>query len=191
MHPKLQTKQLTLCPATAQDEPWILKHINDYDIVKFLGTDVPWPYPPESAKSYLDDIIEQMASRDVVIWAIRLREHPDETIGVIEYFFNRQDYNRGFWLGTKYHGRGIMGEALAATQDYLLLTCGYDKIIDTNACSNTASRRLKERLGGRMTGIRPSRYITGETVQEVWETTRERWQEARKTLPYETPEIII
>lgn len=191
MPPILKTQRLTLTPASMDDEAAIQQHINDYDIIKFLGAEVPWPYPPDGAKPYLRDVIKQMAEQDVFVWTIRLNSGPDNAIGLIEYFYtNNRDYNRGFWLGRAYQGQGIMSEALAATQDYILMTLGKKEIVDTNAPSNTASRKLKEHFGSIKIGTRDADYITGETSQEVWEVTQERWMALRGTLPYKRPEII-
>jgi RimJ/RimL family protein N-acetyltransferase len=190
--PTLKTQRLLLKPLGTEDAPWIQKYFDDFEIIKYIGHDVPWPYPPDGAESYIKMIQDQMAELDVYAWAIRLKKAPDETIGAIEYRFRAdKKNNRGFWIARDYHGQGLMSEAVAATQDYVFLDLGKERILTYNAPSNTASRRLKEKFGGRLfSADQQYAFYTGEKYSEVWEVTRQKWLELRDSLPYKKPKIV-
>lgn len=55
--------------------------------------------------------------------------------------------NIGFWLGTPYHGKGYMSEALSAVVDFAFAQQNFDYLRINAATSNPASRRVQEKCG--------------------------------------------
>jgi len=43
--PTFTTSRLILKPVTSQDIPSYKKHFVDYEVIQFLSSNVPWPYP--------------------------------------------------------------------------------------------------------------------------------------------------
>ncbi len=171
--PKLETTRLILRSLSMDDAPAIQKHFNNWNIIKEIGSVVPWPYPDDGAVTHLKNTLNQPLT---YLWGITLKDNPDEVIGVIEYrLSDNADDNRGFWLAESHWGQGLMGEAVTATQDFVFFELGIKRIVVTNAKSNARSRAVKEKHGAKLIGMSKGKYHTGEVDQEVWEITKDSW----------------
>jgi [ribosomal protein S5]-alanine N-acetyltransferase len=85
--------------------------------------------------------------------------------------------NRGFWLGRKFQGRGIMTEACIPVNEYAFNHLCFEKLVFTNALGNIASRKVKEKTGCRFIETQPAKFVDPElTTQEVWELSKEDWE---------------
>jgi ribosomal-protein-alanine N-acetyltransferase len=100
----LHTERLILCPLSLEDAPQVQAIFSQWEIVRFLTDQVPWPYPPDGAFTFYRDVaIPAMERGDAWPWTIRLRSDPDRNIGSIG--LTRGDANRGFWLDPAYQRR--------------------------------------------------------------------------------------
>ncbi len=54
-YPPLETERLLLKPIELADAPAIQRLFPRWEIVQYLDTWVPWPYPPDGAERYLRD----------------------------------------------------------------------------------------------------------------------------------------
>jgi len=183
--PTLTTERLVLRPLTIEDAPTLQKLFNNWNIIKHLNENVPWPYPDDGAHTYLkNDALPRMQNRQALIWTITLKGDP---IGLIEYRaepkFDTDQENRGFWIGEPYWNKGYITEAVIATNDYLFFDLGIEKMTLDNFKGNIASRRIKEKTGAIFThtGTRPHRG--GEIEMEFWELTAENWKKFREENP--------
>ena len=121
-YPVLETPRLLLPPLSLSDVAGIQEHFAHWEIIQHLSERVPWPYPADGAKQFVTDVCLPAIERGVqLIWAIRLKTQPNETIGLIDYRWEDNDGygNRGFWLAQHLHGQGYMTEAITALQDYI------------------------------------------------------------------------
>ena len=180
--PALETPRLRLRlrPMVSTDAPAVQRHFGNWNVVKQIGADVPWPYPEDGAARYLADVLERGNGGDTWLWALVPKEGSDEPIGAIEYrLAPDEDDHRGFWLAEPFWGRGLMTEAVVATQDVVLLELGIERLVVRNAASNVGSRIVKRRCGARLVGLEPETYLSGDTSQEVWEVTRAAWLSVR------------
>ena len=83
-----------------------------------MSAAIPWPYPPDGALTWCRDVaLPQIASGDAWHWTVRLKDEPDQVIGVISLMKTGND-NRGFWIGLKWQGRGLATEAAEAVTDF-------------------------------------------------------------------------
>ena len=172
----LETERLLLRPASPDDAPFLQHYVDNWNIIKYLGGPVPWPYPPDGAETHLKLMHDKMTDHEIYLWAICLRENPAAAIGLIEYrFVDDKDDNRGFWLAEPFWVQGLMTEAIEATQDFVFNTLGKERLLAKNAESNLSSRRVKEKTGWRLIGSSEGTYHTGETREEIWELTRDAW----------------
>ena len=178
--PVLKTKRLHLRAARIEDAPAIQKYFNNFEIIKYIGNDIPWPYPENGAETFLNDMLEKMKTQEIYLWAITLLEDPEHCIGLIEYRFTDKSDNRGFWLAEPFHAQGLMSEAVATTQDFIFFELGKDRIIVRNAKSNKGSRKVKIKNGAELVGRTPCAYLSGDTQDEIWQITKQRWAEIRK-----------
>ncbi|MGH9591112.1 MAG: GNAT family N-acetyltransferase [Terracidiphilus sp.] len=180
MIPEGKTDRLILRPVELGDAAQIQRLFPHWEIVRYLQNVVPWPYPGDGALTFLRDIaLPAIARRKQWIWTLRLRENPDQVIGVLNLRQGEQD-NRGFWLGLEWQRKGLMSEACAWANDFWFETLGSRVLRVTKAAENLASRRISEKEGMRLVGIQEKDYVCGRLTSEVWEITAEEWEAWKK-----------
>ena len=106
MPPKFETDRLILRPITLADLPSYQKNFNDYEIIRYLATNVPWPYPENGVEDFYFNILLPKQGNEYWHWGIFLKEFPKETIGGIDLWRNSKVDNRGFWLARNHWGKG-------------------------------------------------------------------------------------
>jgi RimJ/RimL family protein N-acetyltransferase len=106
--PTLETNRLFLKPLMLADSDAIQKIFPNWQIVEFLLSAVPWPYPEEGALEYIRDVaLPAVALGEEWAWTLRLRSNPDRIIGFISVF-TKENENRGYWLDVDYRGAGFL-----------------------------------------------------------------------------------
>lgn len=177
--PALETRRLLLEPLTLADAPAIQATFPQWEIVRFLASHVPWPYPPDGAESFLRNVaLPGMARGTEWHWSLRPKVEPDRLIGAIS-LMARENNNRGFWIAPEWGNRGLMGEAVVAVTDFWFEQLGRDVLRAPKAVENIASRRISERSGMRMIRSETRNFVSGPHPAELWEITAEEWR-ARK-----------
>lgn len=105
--PTLTTERLLLKPLVAEDAVQIQKRYPRWEIVRYLVSSVPWPYPDNGAENYVNNVaLPDMAKGIAWFWSIRRREAPDELMGVI-CLYDVEDNNRGFGWRRSFRERDI------------------------------------------------------------------------------------
>ena len=181
--PTLETKRLILKQPTIEDAPAIQTHFNNWNIIKNLLDTVPWPYPDDGAHTFLkDSILPRVASGDALLWALRLKEKPNNPIGLIEFRKNPidRDDNRGFWLAEPYWKQGFMTEAVSRVNDYIFEELNIQRIVICNFEGNEGSRRVKQKTGAKFISICEKPHHEGKIKSEIWELTAENWKKFKK-----------
>lgn len=179
--PVLETERLILRPLEARDVPAVQRIFPQWDVVRFLGPAIPWPYPEDGASTNFAQCMEKRARGEQFYWAITLKGH-DELRGRIDlwpYDPERRDM-RGFWLDPELHGQGLMTEAAEAVTRFAFETLEWPFLYLTNAVENRASARVKEKQGALEVGREPFQYVSGVGEKQVWLLTREAWQARRR-----------
>jgi RimJ/RimL family protein N-acetyltransferase len=83
-------------------------------VVRYLNVLNAMALPADGAFIYLRNIaLPAIARGEEWHWSIRLKSAPGQLIGNIS-LMNEQDNNRGFWLGPRWQGQGLMTEATEA-----------------------------------------------------------------------------
>jgi RimJ/RimL family protein N-acetyltransferase len=185
MTPEGTTERLILRPLALEDAAQIQEIFPHWEVVRYLRNVVPWPYPPDGALRFLEDVaLPQMQTGEAWHWALRLKSKPDQVIGSVGLNSNDEDH-RGFWLGLPWHGKGLMTEACAWVNDFWFETMQFPVLRVSKAVANLASRRVSEKQGMRLVGTREKDYVSGRALSEVWETTAEEWRtwKAARLLP--------
>ena len=110
--PVLETERLILRPPRESDTPVVQRRFPQWEIVRYLHAEVPWPYPENGAAEHAARMRRDMATREKSHWAITLRGGGDELIGLIGLWKGGEEARdqRGFWLDTAYWGQGLMTE---------------------------------------------------------------------------------
>lgn len=175
--PVLTTERLVLRPLEQRDIPAVQRIFPQWEVVRLLHAGVPWPYPEDGAAVNMAECLDKRARGERFYWAITLKDGPDELIGRIDLWPGDETTrdSRGFWLDPQFHGRGLMTEAAEAVTAYAFETLGWDRLWLTNAKSNAASHRIKEKQGAVLVDVSPGHYVGGEDLRETWVLTRETW----------------
>ena len=142
MTPTLKTPRLLLRPLELANAGQIQEIFPHWEIVRYLATQVPWPYPPDGARTYIRDIALPAIQRgETWQWTLRLKTAPAQIIGCIDLRTKEND-NRGFWLGVPWQGQGLMIEACEAVTAFWFETLKFPMLRAPKAIQNTASRRI-------------------------------------------------
>jgi [ribosomal protein S5]-alanine N-acetyltransferase len=178
--PILTTDRLTLRPIRSSDAPRIQELFPHFELLKYMASVIPWPYPDNGAQAYLDYIQPEIESEKRFSWAITITEADDDKlIGVIELTpYNDHDH-RGFWLGLPYQRKGYMTEAVVVVNDFAFESLGLERLLLGNAEGNIASHRLKEKAGAEILEIKDEDYVGGTFPSVRWQLTREQWRANR------------
>lgn len=175
--PEFETERLLLKGLSMADAAAYAKYFVDYDVVQYLSAVVPWPYPEQGVYQFLKDVALPSQGKDRWLWGIFLKSNPGEVIGCIDLWRKGKPENRGFWLGKKFWGKGIMTEANVPVLDYAFSELGFEKLVFSNAKGNTASKRIKEKTGCTFVGETPAQFVNPKfKTQELWELYNETWQ---------------
>lgn len=175
--PNLETKRLLLRELQLSDIESYQKYFNDFDVLQFLSANVPWPYPENGAEFYIKNMVIPNQGINRWDWGIFLRDNPNELIGSIGIFHPGIPENRGFWLGKKFWGKGLMTEAVEPVMNFAFNTLGLDKMVFANAVENNRSRRVKEKTNAKYVEVRPAKYVNPKfSLSEYWELSKENWQ---------------
>ncbi len=179
--PVLETQRLLLRPVQLKDAANIQKHFNNWNIVKNLNAQIPWPYPDDGAEDFLRcNALPRMQKGEAFIWSIIFE---NEVIGLIDMGWpNQRNENgdRGFWLAEPYWKRGFMTEAIMVINDYVFDVLGFKKYTVCNACGNEGSRRVKEKTGAILVGQKKMNHHQGIQDADVWEVTAENWKKFKR-----------
>jgi ribosomal-protein-alanine N-acetyltransferase len=183
MTPTLHTERLILPPLSLDDAPQVQAIFPQWEIVRFLTDQVPWPYPPDGALSFYRDIaIPAMERGDAWHWTVRLKSDPDRIIGSIG--LTRGESNRGFWLDPAYQRRGLMLEASDCVTDFWFSVLEMPLLRVPKAVDNTGSRRISEKQGMRVAVVEDRNYVSGRLPSEIWEiTAKSGWRAGKSEAP--------
>ncbi len=174
--PKLETKRLVLKPLELSHSESYEKNFVDYEVIRFLSDQVPWPYPAGGVADFLENVILPKQGLTRWTWGIFLKENPDEVIGVVDLWREGCPEHRGFWLAKRFWGQGLMTEATAVTTTFAFEQLGFQKLVFSNAVGNVGSRRVKEKGNARLLGVRFAGFVDPAfTEAETWELTSQEW----------------
>jgi ribosomal-protein-alanine N-acetyltransferase len=170
---------MLLRPLELADAAQIQTLFPQWEIVRHLAAQVPWPYPPDGAYRYIRDIALPAVERsEAWHWTLRLKSDPGQIIGSIDLRKKEND-NRGFWLGLSWQGQGLMTEACEAITDFWFNALNFPVLRAPKAIANLASRRISEKQGMRLVATEDRDYVSGRFPSEIWEISAEEWR-ARK-----------
>ncbi len=174
--PILETARLVLRPYRIEDAPRVQELFPNPNVVRYLASIIPWPYPADGADAYIASILPKIEAQEEYHWAILRRGHEDEgLIGAIGLTPASDTDNRGFWLAEPYWGKGYMSEATTAVNKFAFDVLGMEFLLLNNAEPNLASHRLKEVVGAEIIGVEDQDFVTGRFPK----LTAEAWRKHR------------
>jgi RimJ/RimL family protein N-acetyltransferase len=179
--PVLETRRLVLRPLAAQDIPAVQKIFGQWEVVRHLLANVPWPYPEDGAATNMAECLAKRARGEQLYWAITLKGADDALIGRIDLRPDAGDHEmRGFWLDPAQWGQGLMTEAAEAVTAWAFETLQWPHIYVTNSAENVGSHRIKEKQGFRLVEVVDGEFVSGPAPKEIWMLTRDAWLATRE-----------
>ena len=176
---ELKTASLLLRPIEMADAAQLQATFPQWEIVKYLNSKVPWPYPADGAETYLRTMaLPAMERGDEWVWTIRRLKAPDVLIGAIS-LAKTENVNRGFWIVPEWQRQGLMSEAVDAVTDYWFEVLKMPVLRAPKAIVNEGSRRISLRQGMRPVSTGESEYVSGILPTETWEITAEEGRARR------------
>ncbi|MBA1200694.1 GNAT family N-acetyltransferase [Pseudomonas capeferrum] len=173
--PTLKTRRLTLVPLRLADAPavqWLFAH---WEVVRYLDSRVPWPYPEDGALTYIRDVaLPAIEAGREWHWMIQLSGESACSIGSIS-LYDQPGNNRGFWLAPQWQGKGYMREACEVINAYWFETLSRPLMQVPKAVANLASRSISEQEGMRLVDVRDGKFVSGAMRKEIWELSRDEW----------------
>jgi [ribosomal protein S5]-alanine N-acetyltransferase len=179
MAPRLETSRLELRPLELADAGQVQILFPQWEIVRYLASVVPWPYPDDGALTYYrDHALPAMERGEEWHWSLRLKQAPEQLIGCISLMRNENN-NRGFWLGLPWQGRGLMTEAVEVVTAYWFDELKSAVLRAPKAIANAASRRISEKSGMRVVAVEERDFVGGRLLSEMWEISGDEWRARR------------
>ncbi|MCM5511061.1 GNAT family N-acetyltransferase [Vibrio sp. SCSIO 43169] len=177
----LETERLILKPINETDLPAYKEHFVDYEVIRYLSSIVPWPYPDDGVEKYFNEVVIPNQGKEKWFWGLHFKSAPNRLIGSIDLWRESKPDNRGFWLGKNFWNRGLMTEAAYAVNDYAFNELGFEKLIFSNALGNMRSRKVKEKTGAKLISIEPASFVDPSYTEcEIWELTKVEWLKFRE-----------
>ncbi len=171
----LQTARLTLTPLQLADASDIQQLFPHWEVVRYLDSRVPWPYPGDGALTYVRDVVlPAIAAGREWQWMIRLGSESSQSIGSIS-LYDHPGNNRGFWLAPQWQGKGYIREACKVINAYWFETLARPVMQVPKAVDNQASRKVSQHEGMRLIETREGHFVSGPMLKEIWEMTRAEW----------------
>jgi [ribosomal protein S5]-alanine N-acetyltransferase len=174
--PLLITDRLELRAISLADSVAVQRIFPKWEIVEFLLSGVPWPYPEDGALTFIrDGTLPAVIRGEEWAWSIRARAEPETVIGAIS-LFAKDNENRGYWLDPAYQGQGFMYEACEATNRFWFETLGRTALRELKAAANTGSVRLSERQGMHLVWEGERDFVSGRLAAQIWQLTADEWR---------------
>ena len=148
--PVLATERLTLRAPRREDVKAIAVLANDRRIA-VNTTRIPHPYRLADAEQFIAAVNRRDGEVCFVI------AHGDTLIGACGIDPRDDAPELGYWLGTRYWGRGYATEAVRAVIDYAFGDLEHESLQAGARVSNPASRRVLEKCAFQWTGVRLTR----------------------------------
>lgn len=141
--PDIETSRLLLREQKLSDAQVLFQLRTNTEVMRYI--DRPWPKNVKDSEVVIQTINEQFVKGMNLIWAINLKEIPDQMIGNLGYWRTDLANHRaeiGYMLHPDHWRKGILSEALRAVIDFGFNTLGLHSICANINPGNDASRQL-------------------------------------------------
>ena len=172
----LTTDELVLRAPTMEDVADITTLANNRKVSSMLES-LPYPYYDKHAEEFIEQVSKPEAGE--CVFAIT-NASTGELMGMCGLHLVKRRFDlphMGYWLGEDFWGRGYATQAARALVDLFFKAGAEDELLVSVLASNTASRRVIEKCGGRF-WKRESHYSSffeKEMDVDHFSITRENW----------------
>ncbi|TKC05873.1 GNAT family N-acetyltransferase [Pedobacter frigoris] len=141
--PDITTSRLLLREQSLSDAPALFGLRTNTEVMRYI--DRPRPREVSDSEAVIKSINENFHRGMNMIWAITLKENPEQMIGNLGYWRTDLANHRaeiGYMLHPDYWRQGILSEALTAVIDFGFNTMGLHSMCANINPANDASRQL-------------------------------------------------
>ncbi len=159
----------------------IVPTANHREITLYMSDQFPYPYTEADARTYLEIVTDQDPTQS---YAVIVESEFVGGVGYMPYAAELAgSVQMGWWLTPSAWHKGIMAIAGRALRDDLFINRGAMRIEAPVMNANPRSARVAEKIGMRLEGVAPSRYVkSGVRYDQLnFGITREQWIELRST----------
>jgi ribosomal-protein-alanine N-acetyltransferase len=160
----LMTERLVLRRLVAADAAALFAIFSDPEVMRYWSS-TAWD-SMQQADDYVASADAGIASGSDLRLGITLIDSGKLVGQVALYRFDRQNRrcDVGYALGRAHWGRGYLGEALGTMLEHGFAALGLNRVEADVDPRNAASAKTLERLGFKMEGLMPERWIVGGEV---------------------------
>lgn len=181
---KLETERLILRNWELEDIEDLVEGLNDIEITKWHAF-YNYPFTYEDGIKEIESIIKKYDNGNYYNWAIVLKVE-NKVIGRVGLYDIYDDvaHAGGVWINRNYWGKGYATEAMIARTKFAFETLNLRKIENGFYEGNEASKKLQEKIGYKIEGIKraaircradgiiKNEHITG-LLKEEWESSNQ------------------
>lgn len=147
------------------DAPSLARVLSNKSILDKLRDGLPYPYTEKDAAEYIGFILS-LNPNDAFVFAIDV---DGKAVGNIGAFRQSNIHCRtaelGYYLAEEYHSKGIMTSAVKQLCEKLFSETDIIRIYAEPFCTNTGSRRVLEKSGFQLEGIKKNNaFKNGEVI---------------------------
>jgi len=153
----ITTARLILRRLVPGDAPAVTRLVNDYSVAGNLAR-VPFPYSEELARKWIGSAAEQIESGDAFHLAVT---QGGQLVGCVGLSLKRNALPElGYWIGRKFWGQGLAGEAAAGLLDWARKGLDITEVEASALTDNLASQAVLRRLGFNENGTGVQQFLS-------------------------------
>lgn len=175
------TEQLVMRPMQVEDLDYIRKYLPQWEIAKYLG--LPKTQHNEAvAMEVLKRVIAKPEPKDELLWAVGLRDNPDQLIGVAHLKRDGAQGAQNIWLADTYHGKGYAEQISHAISEYGVGTMGMDGMMFKHAFGHAAAPQEMDVMRERLMKLDAQLLMSRDEPGTNWGFTKDGWIRIRQHL---------
>lgn len=171
--PELTTERLLLRKLKSSDYEEILPLRTDETVTKFIERPENRQIKDEpGAGKLIKELNGYIERNESITWGIVLKNNPQITGTICLWNFSQNDKTAevGYELNPKFHGKGIMSEAIKTIVDFGFSQLKLDKIEAFTHTKNENSKKLLENNGFKLNQDRKDLDNTSNSIFEITTT---------------------
>lgn len=149
----------------AKDKTYLVKYLNNANVVRYLSSKIPRPYTLEDAIWW----IESGSKKDVIVRAI---EYNKQFVGVVGAYLQDAEYAHsaelGYWVAEEFWNKNIATESVIQFVQLVFSQGEIIRLFNRVSKPNTSSIRVMEKSGFQLEGeSENSVFQCGEYLNEL------------------------
>lgn len=172
--------KIRLRPPVASDAPAMAAAMNNWEIVRWLSANVPYPATAGICHDFIKRIGDAWEEGYGAVFAVlALNDGEEQFAGTIGLTATAADEAvLGFWLGRSFWGQGYGRAMMRGMLTFAFEQSPIETVLAGTDPANTRSSRLLEASGFEAIGVRPFTVAPrdGRGAGPHWRMTKAQWQ---------------